>query len=236
MDNQIKDAFSAIQASDRLKRKTRAVLRKKTFDYGRNLYRIRQHRRRLATGLLSLVLVLSTMGMWFLPVTAIGLSVNPSIELLVNTLDRVIGVKGINSDGLELVRNLDVYGLTYDEAMHRILICDEMAPYMDENSMISITVIDDRDNHAEKMLSKVVCRAYSVAEKENVQYYQIDHQTQKAAEAAGLCVPRYLAWQYLRKSDPGMTAEDVRELPKEEIHRIVQYDTLEDPCGYGKGD
>ena len=108
--------------------------------------------------------------------------------------------------------------------------------YLDENSMISITVIDDRDNHAEKMLSKVVCRAYSVAEKENVQYYQIDHQTQKAAEAAGLCVPRYLAWQYLRKSDPGMTAEDVRELPKEEIHRIVQYDTLEDPCGYGKGD
>lgn len=236
MDNQIRDAFDAVQAPERMKRRTKAALRKKTFDYGRNVYRVRQHRRRLATGLLSLVLVFSTMGMWFLPVTAIGLSINPSIELLVNTLDRVIGVKGVNSDGLELVRNLDVYGLPYDEAMQRILICDELAPYMDENSMISITVVDDRDNHAELVLSKVVCRAYSVAEKENVQYYQIDHQTQKAAEAAGLCVPRYLAWQNLRKTNPGITAEDVRELPKEEIHRLAQCDTLEDPCGYFKGE
>ena len=236
MDNQIRDAFDAVQAPERMKRRTKAALRKKTFDYGRNVYRVRQHRRRLATGLLSLVLVFSTMGMWFLPVTAIGLSINPSIELLVNTLDRVIGVKGVNSDGLELVRNLDVYGLPYDEAMQRILICDELAPYMDENSMISITVVDDRDIHAEKVLSKVVCRAYNVTEKENVQYYQIDRQTQKAADAAGLCVPRYLAWQHLRKTDPGITPEDVRELPKEEIHRIARCDILEDPCGYFKGE
>lgn len=236
MDNQIKEAFDAIQAPDRLKRTTKAALRKKTFDYGRNVYRVRQYRRRLATGLLSLVLVFSTMGMWFLPVTAIGLSINPSIELLVNTLDRVIGVKGMNSDGLDLVRDLDVYGLSYDEAMQRILISDELAPYLNENSMISITVVDDRDNHAELVLSKVVCRAYNVAEKENVLYYQIDHQTQKAAQAAGLCVPRYLAWQHLRRTDPALTAEDVRELPKEEIYRIAQIDMIEDPCGYFKGE
>lgn len=236
MDNRIRDAFDVIQASERLKRTTKAAMRRMTFDYGRNVYRIRQRRRRIATGLLSLVLVFSTLGMWFLPVTAIGLNINPSIELLVNTLDRVVGVKGINSDGLELVRSLDVYGLPYDEAMQRILISDELSPYLDENSMISITVVDNRDNHAELVLSKVVCRAYAVAEKENVQYYQIDRQTQKAAEAAGLCVPRYLAWQHLRKSDPTLTAEDVRELPKEEIHRFAQCETLEDPCGYLKGE
>lgn len=232
MDNQIREAFGVVQTPERLKRTTKAALRRKTFDYGRNVYRYRQHRRRLATGLLSLVLVFSTMGMWFLPVTAIGVSINPSIELLVNTLDRVIGVKGINSDGLELVRSLDVYGLPYDEAMQRILISDELSPYLDENSMISITVVDDRDHHAELVLSKVVCRAYSVVEKEKVQYYQIDHQTQRAAEAVGLCVPRYLAWQYLRKSDPDLTIEDIRELPKEEVHRLAQCDTLENPCGY----
>ena len=231
MDNQIKQAFDAIQAPERLQRTTKAALRKKTFDYGRNVYRIRQHRRRLAGAMLSLVLVLSGTGLWFLPSASISVDINPSVELKVNALDRVISLEGKNSDGIQLVKDLDVVGMTYDDAMQRLLLSEGLEPFLENGSQITITVAGGgTDAHAEQMLSKVLCRAYNITGEENVLYCQVDWETVKAAREVNLCIPRYLAWQNLRKTDPTVTPEDVREIPKEKIRALAQTIIIEDPC------
>ena len=231
MDERIRNAFDAIQAPERLMRKTKAALRKKTFDYGRNLLRLRTARRRLAAGLLTLALVLTGTGIWFFPTTSIGMDVNPSIELKVNALDRVITLRGKNADGMVLAAELDVAGMSYDEAMQRILLSHGLEPYLAQGSTITITVAGGDEAHGEEMLSRVLCRAYNIAEEENVIYYRVDWETVRAAQAAGLCIPRYLAWQQLLQEDPSVTAEDVRQLPREQIHQMVQMDIMENPCG-----
>ena len=230
MDNQIRQTFDAIQAPERLKRATKAALRKKTFDYGRNLYRLRQHRQRLAASLLSLVLVISGLGLWFFPATSIGVDINPSLELKVNAFDRVISLKGRNSDGVALVQDIDVAGMAYDDAMQRILLSQGLKPYLDQGSAITITVAGNSSAHGEEMLSKVLCRAFHIAEEENILYCQVDWETVKAARAAGLCIPRYLAWQNLKRNDPTMTVEEVREIPREKIRVLAQTVIIEDPC------
>ena len=231
MDEQLKSAFDAIQASERLKRTTKAALRKRTFDYGRNVLRLRQHRRRLAAGLLSLVLLLSGGGLWFLPSASISVDINPSIALQVNALDRVISVEGRNSDGIELVKDIDVAGMAYDDAIQRILLSSGMEPYLESGKDITITVAGGGTNaHAEQMLSRVLCRAYNIADRDNVLYCQVDWETVKAAQKVNLCIPRYLAWQNLLKNDPTITPEDVREIPKEEIRVLAQVIIIEDPC------
>ena len=231
MDNQIKQAFDAIRAPERLKRSTKATLRKKTFDYGRNVYRIRQHRRRLAGVALSLVLVLTGTGLWFLPSASIAVDINPSIELKVNALDRVIALEGKNSDGVELVKNIDVTGMAYDDAMQRILLSEGLEPYLEDGSQITITVAGGgTDAHAEQILSRVLCRAYNIAEEENVLYCQVDWETVKAAREVNLCIPRYLAWQNLLKTNPTITPEDVRDIPKDRIRALAQTIIIEDPC------
>ena len=232
MHNRIKDTFDTVRASEHLKRMTKARLRKKTFDYGRQTVRYRQHRGRLAACALSLALMIFGTGIWFLPATSIGLDINPSLELTVNTLDRVIALKGKNEDGLEVARHLDVTGMRYDEAMQRILISEELEPYLENGSMISISVVGGgSDSHAEEMLSKVVCRAYAIAEDENVFYCQTDQATRDAARESGLCIPRYLAWQHLMETNPGVTAQEVSQMPKEEIRALAQLKILENPCG-----
>ena len=232
MDNRIKEAFDAIQAPERLKRKTKAKLRQKTFDYGRNILRLRQRRHRLAATLLMLVLVFSGAGLWFLPATSIAVDINPSIELKVNALDRVISLEGKNSDGVALVADMDVTGMAYDDAMQRILLSSAMEPYLAQGSAMTITVAGGgSEAHAEQMLSRVLCRTYTIAGEENVLYCQVDWETVRAARAVGLCIPRYLAWQQLRQSDPTITAEDVRELPKETVRTLAQVKILENPCG-----
>ena len=232
MKDKLNDAFDSLQAPERLKRSTRAHIRRKTFDYGRQILQYRQHRRRMAACLVSLVLVFSGLGIWYLPATSIGLDINPSLELQVNALDRVIALKGKNTDGLKVAGKLDVAGMAYDEAMQRILISEELAPYLENGSMISISVIGGgSDTHAEQMLSKVVCRAYAIAEDENVFYCQTDKETLTAARESGLCIPRYLAWLHLLETDPDITAEEVSRMPKEEIRALAQLKIIENPCG-----
>ena len=231
MKNKLYDAFDAVRATERLKRTTLAQIRRKTFDYGRQQLQYRQHRRRLAAGLLSLVLVFSGLGIWYLPATSIGLDINPSLELSVNALDRVIALKGNNEDGLEVARHLDVAGMPYDEAMQRILISQELAPYLEKGSMISISVVGGNHAHAEQILSKVVCRAYALAEDESVFYCRTDRETVAAARAAGLCIPRYLAWQHLLKTNPDVTPEEVAQMDKAEIRALAQLKIIDNPCG-----
>ena len=231
MENKIKEAFGTLQPPERVKRSTKAMIRKKTFDYGCNQYRFRQFRGRVAAATLSLALILSGAGLWFLPSASIRVDINPSIELKVNALDKVIALEGQNSDGIELVKDIDVTGMHYDDAMQRILLSNGMEPYLADGSQITITVAGGGSNaHAQQMLSKVLCRAYNIANKENVLYCQVDWETVKAARAVNLCIPRYLAWQNLLKNDPTMTPEDVREIPKEKIRVLAQVIIIEDPC------
>lgn len=232
MNDRIHEAFDTIQATERLKRSSRALIRRKTFDYGRNLLRLKAHRRRLATAALVLTMVLSGAGIWFVPSASIAVDINPSVELTVNSLDRVISLKGKNTDGIRLVQELDVDGMTYDEAMQRLLLSNGLKPYLEENSTITITVTGGGSKaHAEQMLSRVLCRAYNIAEEENILYCQVDWETRRAAQSVGLCIPRYLAWQQLLLSDPTLTPEDVRQLPKEEVRALAQAKILENPCG-----
>ena len=230
MHEQFKAAFDGIEATERLKRQTKAHIRRKTFDYGRQIQRVRARRRRLAVSLASLVLLLTGLGAWFTPAASIGVDINPSLELQVNIFDRVISLKGRNLDGEAVAGELDLTGKPYDEAMQRLLLSHGLEPYLENGSTITITLTGS-GSHAVQMLSKVVCRAYAVAEEENVVYCQVSWDTVKAAEDAGLCIPRYLAWQELLKTDPTVTVEDIKNIPMEEIRRLIYVNKLENPCG-----
>ena len=230
MEHKLQNAFSAMKATEKLKRTTKAALRKKTFDYGRQIDRIRARRRRIAGCLTCLALMVTALGSWFIPAASIAVDINPSLELRVNVFDRVIALKGRNSDGEAVAAQLDLVGKPYDEAMQRLLLSHGLTPYLENGSTITITLAGSGD-HAVQMLSKVVCRAYAVAEEENVVYCQVSWDTVKAAENAGLCIPRYLAWQELQKTDPHITVEDIKEMPIEEIRKLIYVDTLENPCG-----
>ena len=231
MEREIREAFEAIEASEYLKRKVKAHVRKRTLDYGRDVIRQRLRRQRLAGSLVCLALIAAGLGIWNVPVTTIGLDVNPSLELRVNSLDRVIRMKGRNEDGADLADKFHVAGLPYDEAMQRILISDEMAPYLDDRSDLVITVSGSDSGHTRQMLNRVVCRAYALAEDEQVFCIHADAATARAARSVGLSVARYQAWQKLLEDDPSLPPEAALELTVSQIRALIQCESLDNPCG-----
>ena len=231
MKNDLQKAFDAVQADERLKRRTKAYLRRATLDYGRDTQRRRQRQTRMVSCAAAVMLMVVGAGMWLLPVTSIDLDINPSLELRVNTFGRVTELKGMNADGLALVDSLNVKGMRYDDAMQRILISEPLEPYLEDGSLISITVVGKDTALTEEMLSRVVCRAYAVAEEDNIHYCQVDPETARAARSVGLCVLRYQVWQQLKEKDPSITVEAVAMMPKAEIMRLAKFEKLENPCG-----
>ena len=231
MVRKITEAMDQIRATETLKRRTKAMIRRKTLDYGRDLARLRLRRQRLAGGLVCLAMILTGAGIWNTPMTAIDLDVNPSMELLVNGLDRVIDLRGRNEDGRALADRFDLRGMVYDEAMQRILISDEMAPYLENGSDVVITVSGGDGDHTRQMLNRVVCRAYSLAEDEKVFCIQSDAATARAAARVGLSVARYQAWQKLLEEDPGLPPEAALELTVTEIRALIDCESLDNPCG-----
>ena len=231
MERKLHEAFDCVEASDHLKRRVRAHVRRKTLDYGRDLQRLRLRRQRLAGSLACLILAAAGLGLWNIPVTTIGLDVNPSVELRVNSLDRVIRMEGRNDDGADLADGFDVTGLPYDEAMQRILVSDEMAPYLENGGPLVITVSGSESDHTEQMLNRVVCRAYALAEDEKVFCLRADSATARAARNAGLSVARYRAWQILLLEEPTLPPEAALELTAAQIQELIHGENLVDPCG-----
>ena len=231
MERKLQEAYGSIEASEYLKRKVKAHVRQKTLDYGRDVMRIRLQRQRMAASLACLMLVIAGLGIWNLPVTTIGLDVNPSVELKVNSFDRVIKLKGCNEDGTDLTEKFDVAGKPYDEAMQRILISDEMAPYLEDGSTFVITVSGSESDHTQQMLNKVVCRAYALAEDENIFCIKADGATARAAGRVGLSVARYQAWQMLLQENPDLPPEAALELTVAQIQELIHGENLDNPCG-----
>ena len=231
MERKMNDAFDSIETSEHLKRKIKAHVRQKTLDYGRDVMRIRLQRQRMVASLACLTLAIVGLGIWNLPVTTIGLDVNPSMELKVNSFDRVIKLKGCNEDGTDLTEKFNVAGMTYDEAMQRILISDEMAPYLENGSTFVITVSGSESDHTQQMLNKVVCRAYALAKDENVFCIKVDGATARAAARVGLSVARYQAWQMMRLENPDLPPEAALELTVAQIQELIHGENLDNPCG-----
>lgn len=225
------DTFDNIHAAEQLKRKTKATLRKKTFDYGRDIQRRQNARMRLAGYLLSLTIILSGIGVIYTPVSFIDIDINPSIEVTVNLLGRVISVNGLNEDGRKLVEDTNVDGMPYIEAMQRILICDSLDPYLKDNSTISITVSGKNSEKTEQMLEKVVCCAYSVADEDCIFYGQANPEDVRQARALGLSVARYQALLLLQQENDAVTVDDIHALSTQDIWTLLHFQKLENPCG-----
>lgn len=219
MDNKIKDAFSALETPAELKRAVRTRL----------------HRRLRWLPVCRRLTVLAaaaaaSCAIWFHPVTRIGLDINPSLEIRVNALDRVISLEGLNADGETLAHALNVRGRPYDEAMSRIMVSDALGTYLENGHLLSITVAG---SHAAQVLDRVVCRAYAAAEDDQIFYVLADDQTTRAARKAGMSVIRYQAWQAAKAEEPTITAEQIQEMPMAAIRELLHFEKLEDPCNEG---
>lgn len=217
MKDQIKEAFEQVRADGALKTRTKAFIRQKTRGYTRapavNL-------RRLASVLACMALLLAG-GRWFYftPTVAISIDINPSVELGVNRLNRVVSVEGYNDDGWALVRAIDVKYMDCFDAVTRIVHSEDVASRLEDGQIMTIAVVGEQGGQSEQILSGIrSCTAGT----DNAYCYAMRPEEVETAHEAGMSYGKYKAYLELRALDPTMTAEEIQGMTMREIRERIR--------------
>lgn len=213
MTNKIKTAFLEIHADENLK--------KHTFDVV-----VSKHKKRtpMAYKLVPVMLVLGGLllgKVYYSPVSFISIDINPSIELAINTFDRVIDVEASNEDAKEIVDSVKLNHLNYITAIEKLDGTESFSEYKD--SYTEITVISNSSKDNADMIDRI---NHCDLNKENLQCYSGEYQTKQDATDNDISFGKYRAYLEWKELDDSITIDDVKELPMREIRE--QIDALKD--------
>lgn len=225
LENRVHDAFEPVKASQELKQATLDFLAAEREE--------RTHRRspriRPLAACAVLVLVFLGLGGWQMactPVSYVSIDVNPSVELELNRLDRVLSATAYNSDGERVLAGLDLVGQTYTNAVDTLLNSPAMAPYLTETSALTVTVAADSEAREAALLAGLQsCAGY---QNHGGRSCCADPATLSEAHGCGMSFGKYAASQELMACDGTVTQEDCSHMTMAEI-----WDRL-DACHHGE--
>lgn len=219
MNDTFKELFGSIQAEKALKDHTQAFLAQRTRGYTKEGRRIRRYPAYAAACICLLLVMLGGRWLYFIPTAEISIDINPSIELSVNRFDRIIAITGLNEDGKELSKVLDVKYKDYAQAIEQILHHDSITALLSGGEVMSITVVGPDEQQSAKLLSGIrTC----TAGQSNIDCYFAQSEEAAAAHEAGLSCGKYRAFLELQLLDPDITPEAVQGMTMREIRELIE--------------
>lgn len=240
MNERLKKAFDEIHAEEELKEKTKEFLLHQRNDHKKNRFFSSSRFVPAAVCLLFILIVFGSYQVYFIPTSAISIDINPSIELGINRFDRVISVKGYNTEGKELAASLDVKFIKYTEALERILCSESIQACLSSDEELSITVVGSDTARCGKILSDI--ETYTEGNR-GIYCYTASSEDAHSAHEMGLSCGKYRAYQELKVLDPDITVDEVQGMTMKEIRNYIEalsdepyYDAEENDIGHqGEG-
>ncbi len=225
-ENRIREAFDCIEASQELKASTKEFLREaRQREAGHGIRRrVNSRSLRLALGavcaMAALFLCIGSYTLLWMPVAYVSIDVNPSLELELNRLDRVISGRAYNEDGERVLENVSVKGMRYEDAIESILGSESMQPYLTLDGALTFTVATDSLPKEERLLADI-SRSTGCVEHGGISV-RADMGLVGEAHENGLSLGKYLAYQVLLQYEPDLTVQDCHEMGMSQIHGRIE--------------
>lgn len=227
LDNKIAELFDKVHTEDRLKAETTnylyAEIRKRRGAARTSYWR-------LAAVCASFVLLLCFGGFsyrtYFMPVTYIDMDVNPSIELTLNRLGKVIGYQAYNDDGTKILNTVEVGRIGYKQAVEKLIDAMGAEGYFGRESFLSVTVQTKEDGQKDSMLRSLQETIDAAGKK--YQYgitsdvYAVTEEVKDSATAHHVSPAKYLLIQELTGLDANISFEECRSHSVYELRQQVR--------------
>lgn len=214
MKQELKEAFDAVHAEQEWKDRTKTFLSRKMQQTP--VRKPTRYKRFLPLAVCGLFIAMVFGGyqFYFAPVSTISIDVNPSVELSVNRLDKVVSITAYNEDGQALADALDIQFWDYADAVRQIVESDVIQGCLQRDETLSIAVAgSDKEKTGEMLLEIESC----TAGQENTYCYQATAEEITAAHEEGLPYGKYRAFLLLQALDPSITPEEVKGLSMREL-------------------
>ncbi len=210
MNNKINNAFDSIHAEDELKLNTENYINSKR---KKALFSYKKFVPALAAFVFVLISCFFGHKLYITEAAVISVDVNPSVELGINTFNKVISVTGYNDDGIELAQNIDVKNMNYKEAVQKILEMD-----FSEDAVFSVTVAGKNGKVRENCLSDLK----SVSVEDKVYVDSATNEEVREAHQKGLSFGKYKAYLELYEYDKEITEEKIKDMTMRDIRDKIK--------------
>lgn len=218
LDNRMKEAFDQVHASQELKERTRSQVLQAMEARRKPARAVWKPICALAACLLLVVLGLGGYHLYFTPTSVISIDINPSLEVEVNRLGRVIGLHGYNQDGEEFVASLDVLHQNYQQAVDEILNSDTIVDCLNDGGFLSISVVELSGTQGEEISTYV---SNCTSGHHNVSCSTISSQEAHEAHHVGLSYGKYEIYAQIAAYDPDFTPEEAKDMTMRELRDLL---------------
>ncbi|MDD4328076.1 MAG: hypothetical protein PHU83_07580 [Eubacteriales bacterium] len=197
--------FDRIHADQKLKERVKEVISMKEKEEVKVVSMKRGGKFGLALGMAAAFVILLAAGYIYYqkPVSYVSLDINPSVELQLNFMDRVVGSSAENADGEALLAGLRVQNLSVDSAISSLVQNAYDKGYVNEDgsTVISVTAITDDEEKASELQVKTQNGVALAME----------------AKKAGVSPGKYKLMKSLEVLDPEIDIEQYRNAKVNEI-------------------
>lgn len=245
LDNRMREAFDQVHASQELKARTRTQVLQAMEAQRKPARAVWKPVCALTACLLVVVLGLGGYHLYFTPTSVISIDINPSLEVDVNRLGRVIALHGYNEDGEEFAASLDVLHQNYQQAVDEILNSDTIVDCLNEGGFLSVSVVELSGNQGEEITQYV---SGCTSGHHNVSCSTISSEEAHEAHHVGLSYGKYQIYTQIAAYDPYFTPEEANEMTMRELRDLLaslqaEYPDITPPsvdetgsgCGNGSG-
>lgn len=228
MGSDWKQGLDAVRADEALKQRTREFVRRQ-----RGRAAALRRTAYAACACLALCCVLAA-GYWlyFVPTALISVDINPSLELSVNRLGRVIRVEGYNEDGQQLADSLDLVHKRYTQAVEQLLNSDTVQSCLARDEFLSLGVVEIDPQQGQTILQYLnSCTAGQA----NARCYALTPQQADEAHALGLSCGKYRAYQEVLACTDAYSPQEIGAMTMRQIRDLLAQLQAEDSPAAGAG-
>ena len=163
---------------------------------------------------------------YFTQRSLISLDINPSIEIVLNSFDRVIGAAAFNDEGMEILNSVNIRHKKYSEAVDILLKSELLVHYFTADEVfIVFTVQSDIAGRSSILSDALNSEVQSFSQKYSAlnTYCQIvRREIVNEAHTYGVSPGKYLALLKLKESLPEVDINDYRKMGVREIIKTTK--------------
>lgn len=221
--NKIKNAFAEVKADEKLKKNTISFLQsERAKRESRPKFKYAYRYAAVLTAVFAVLFGIGSYSVLNTSVSYISIDVNPSVELALNRFDNVVEAAAYNDDGAAILKNVNLKGKSYTDAINTLLSNQEFVSYMQDNSEIDFTVISDDEDRIIRGIQD--CSGYG---QYSGRCHGADEKIVEQAHCHGLSFGKYSAYLELSEYDNSVTADDCKDMTMRQIHDLIAEHTHE---------
>lgn len=225
MKNTFNNTFDKIHAEENLKQKTVSFLYSK-FNKKQNFKNSLKFKFSVCAASIMLAVVIIYSWIYFTPISYVDIDVNPSIEFSVNRFNKVIKANAYNEDGAEILQNVNVQNMIYEEAIDKLIYVMEDQGYFQNECSMTITIqtnlSDNETNMVENLKTKI--DNLITARYNNVEsiVFAVSSDVRNNANEHHMTPAKYIAISELQEVDSTATYSSCRNHSIDEINQLIK--------------